>query len=47
MFSSDYLNALNAKSQAMASEEYDKAFNRYAQDKSQALQEQHDSAGTL
>ena len=44
MFSSDYLNALNAKSQAMASEEYDKAFNRYAQDKSQALQEQQFNA---
>lgn len=39
MFSSDYLNALNAKSQAMASEEYDKAYNRMMQDRSQKLNE--------
>lgn len=44
MFSSDYLNSLNAKSQAIASEEYENAFNRYAQDKNQALQEQQFNA---
>lgn len=39
MFSSDYLNQLNAKSQAMASEEWDKAFDRQQTDRSNALQE--------
>lgn len=39
MFSSDYLNQLNAKSQAMASEEYEKAFDRMQRDRSNALQE--------
>lgn len=39
MFSSDYLNSLNAKSQAMASEEWDKAFERMQRDRSNALEE--------
>lgn len=39
MFSSDYLNQLNAKSQAMASEEYEKAFDRMQRDRTNALQE--------
>lgn len=39
MFSSDYLNALNAKSQAMASDEYDKAYSRMNTDRSNALSE--------
>lgn len=39
MFSSDYANALAAKQQALASEEWDKAFNRYQQDRSRALNE--------
>ena len=39
MFSSDYLNQLNAKSQAIASEEWDKAYDRYMQDKAMQLQE--------
>jgi hypothetical protein len=39
MFSSDYTNALAAKQQALASEEWDKAFNRYQQDRSRALSE--------
>lgn len=39
MFSSDYTNALAAKQQALASDEWDKAFNRYQQDRSRALQE--------
>lgn len=39
MFSSDYLNSLNAKSQAMASEEWDKAYNRMLQDRQNALNE--------
>ena len=39
MFSSDYLNQLNAKSQAMASEEWDKAYDRMQQDRANALQE--------
>lgn len=39
MFSSDYLNSLNAKAQAMASEEYDKAYNRMMQDRSMSLGE--------
>lgn len=39
MFSSDYINEIAAKQQALASEEWDKAFNRYQQDRSRALQE--------
>lgn len=39
MFSSDYLNALNAKSQAMASDEYDKAYSRQQNDRSSKLSE--------
>lgn len=39
MFSSDYLNALTAKQTAMASEEWDKAYDRYMQDRNQRLQE--------
>lgn len=39
MFSSDYLNALNAKSQAMASDEYDKAYGRQQTDRSNKLAE--------
>lgn len=39
MFSSDYLNQLNAKSQAVASEEWDKAYDRYMADKGMQLQE--------
>lgn len=39
MFSSDYLNALTAKQTAMASEEWDKAYERYMQDRNQQLQE--------
>ena len=39
MFSSDYTDALAAKQQALASEEWDKAFERYQQDRSRALSE--------
>ena len=39
MFSSDYTNALAAKERALASEEWDKAYDRYSRDRSQALQE--------
>lgn len=39
MFSSDYLNQLNAKSQAMASEEWDKAYDRMLKDRQNAMQE--------
>lgn len=39
MFSSDYLNELAAKQQALASEEWDKAYDRYMQDRSQSLGE--------
>lgn len=39
MFSSDYLNALNAKSQAMASDEYDKAYDRMQTDRTHKLSE--------
>lgn len=39
MFSSDYLNALTAKQTAMASEEWDKAYDRYMRDRNQKLQE--------
>ena len=39
MFSSDYTDALAAKQQALASEEWDKSFERYQQDRARALQE--------
>ena len=39
MFSSDYTDALAAKQQALASEEWDRAFDRYQQDRSRALNE--------
>lgn len=39
MFSSDYLDSLAAKQQALASEEWDKAYNRYNQDRQMALNE--------
>ena len=39
MFSSDYTDALAAKQQALASEEWDRAFDKYQQDRSRALQE--------
>lgn len=39
MFSSDYQDAMAAKQQAMASEEWDKAYDRYMQDRSQAANE--------
>ena len=39
MFSSDYADALAAKQQALASEEWDKSFERYQQDRARALQE--------
>lgn len=39
MFSSDYTDALAAKQQALASEEWDKAFARYQQDRNRALSE--------
>lgn len=39
MFSSDYTDALAAKQQALASEEWDKAFDKYNQDRSRALNE--------
>lgn len=39
MFSSDYLNALGAKQQALATEEWDKAYDKYMQDRQQSLSE--------
>lgn len=39
MFSSDFTNALAAKQQALASEEWDKSFDRYQKDRAQALNE--------
>ena len=39
MFSSDFTNALAAKQQALASEEWDKSYDRYQRDRAQALQE--------
>lgn len=39
MFSSDYQDAMAAKQQAMASEEWDKAYERYMQDRSQSANE--------
>ena len=47
MFSSDYLNQLNAKSQAIASEEWDKAYDRYMQDKNMQLQEYNTNQSKL
>ena len=47
MFSSDYLNQLNAKSQAIASEEWDKAYDRYMQDKNMQLQEYNTNQNKL
>lgn len=47
MFSSDYLNQLNAKSQAIASEEWDKAYDRYMQDKQMQLQEYNTNQSKL
>lgn len=39
MFSSDFQNAMAAKQQAMASEEWDKAYDRYMQDRAQRMNE--------
>ena len=39
IFSSDYQDAMAAKQQAMASEEWDKAYDRYMRDRSQAANE--------
>lgn len=39
MFSSDTFNEMNAKAQLMASEEYDKAYSRYMQDRALNLNE--------
>lgn len=39
LFSSDYQDAMAAKQQAMASEEWDKAYERYMQDRSQSANE--------
>lgn len=39
MFSSDYQDAMAAKQQAMASEEWDKAYDRYMRDRSQTANE--------
>lgn len=39
MFSSDFQNAMAAKQQAMASEEWDKAYDRYMQDRAQQMNE--------
>lgn len=39
MFSSDYTDALAAKQQSLASEEWDKAFEKYQQDRARALNE--------
>lgn len=39
IFSSDYQDAMAAKQQAMASEEWDKAYERYMQDRSQSANE--------
>lgn len=39
IFSSDYQDAMAAKQQAMASEEWDKAYDRYMQDRSQSANE--------
>ena len=39
IFSSDYQDAMAAKQQALASEEWDKAYNKYMQDRAQAANE--------
>lgn len=39
IFGSDYLDAMAAKQQALASEEWDKAYNRYMQDRQQSANE--------
>ena len=39
IFSSDYQDAMAAKQQAMASEEWDKAYDRYMRDRSQTANE--------
>ena len=39
MFSSDFQNAMAAKQQAMASEEWDKAYDRYMSDRAQQMNE--------
>ena len=39
MFSSDYLNSMAAKQQALASEEADRAYDRYMQERGQSLNE--------
>ena len=39
MFTSDYVNEMAAKQQALASEEWDKAYDRYMQDRSQTANE--------
>lgn len=39
MFTSDYANEMAAKQQALASEEWDKAFDKYQQDRARALNE--------
>lgn len=39
IFSSDYQDAMAAKQQALASEEWDKAYDRYMQDRNQSLSE--------
>lgn len=39
IFSSDYQDAMAAKQQALASEEWDKAYDRYMQDRSQSANE--------
>lgn len=49
-FSSNYLDKLAAKQQALASDEWQKAFERYKADRAQALNEQQqkiNNAGTL
>ena len=47
IFSSDYQDAMAAKQQAMASEEWDKAYDRYMRDRSQTANEwqMHANAG--
>lgn len=39
IFGSDYMDAMAAKQQALASEEWDKAYNRYMQDRQQSANE--------
>lgn len=47
MFSSDYINSLAAKQQALASEEYDKAYDRMMADKNYGLQEYSTNTNAL